>query len=199
MGTATTLAEAQLLEKNGIDIVIAQGSEAGGHRGTFLTNAEDALTKISTLTPLLIKELKIPVITAGGIMDAKGIAAALEQGASGVQMGTAFLCCTESKVPSAYKEILLNSHKGDSTLTRAFSGKLARGIKNKFIERMLTHENDILEYPIQNALTQPMRKTAQKLNLPEFMSLFAGESAYLCKEISAAALIKELTDELNKM
>lgn len=192
IGTATTLAEAKLLEENNIDAVVAQGSEAGGHRGTFLGNAEDALNGVSSLVPLIVEHTKIPVIAAGGIMNGKGIAAALASGASAVQMGTAFLCCTESGIHPLYKKILLSSKQDNTTLTRAFSGKLARGIINQFIIRMQSHENEILDYPIQNKLTSAMRKEANKQNNIDFMSMWAGQAAHLCKVLSAAELIESL-------
>jgi nitronate monooxygenase len=192
MGTATTLSEATLLEKRGIDAIVAQGSEAGGHRGTFIGKAEDALIKLSDLVPDLIHHTKIPIIAAGGIMDAKGISAALALGASAVQLGTVFLTCTESGIHPSYKQELLNTMQDSTTLTRVFSGKLARGINNKFISRMKLHETTILDYPIQNALTVPMRKEAAKKNSTDFMSMWAGQSAYLCENLSVAELIKKL-------
>ncbi len=196
MGTATSLAEAKLLEENNIDIIVAQGSEAGGHRGTFLGKAENALTSVSSLVSLLIEHIKIPVIAAGGIMNAKGIIELLILGASAVQMGTAFLCCTESGIHPLYKKLLLSLSKDNTTLTRAFSGKLARGIANEFITKMQSHEKYILDYPIQNTLTRAMRQTAAKQNNTEFMSMWAGQAAYLCKTLPAAQLIEELNREV---
>jgi nitronate monooxygenase len=196
IGTATTLAEAKLLEENNIDAIVAQGSEAGGHRGTFLSNADNALINISSLLPLLIEHIKIPIIAAGGIMTAKGIIELLKLGVSAVQMGTAFLSCTESGIHPLYKKLLLNSSYDNTTLTRAFSGKWARGIMNKFITRMQSHENNILDYPMQNALTRTMRQEATKQNNSEFMSMWAGQAAYLCKALPAAQLIEELDAEI---
>lgn len=200
IGTATSLEEAQLLEKGHIDAIVAQGSEAGGHRGTFIGKAEDALMPTETLVTSIGEWIKTPLIAAGGIMDAKGIVASLNSGASAVQMGTAFLCCLESGIHPLYKALLLSSKTDNTTLTRAFSGKLARGIDNKFIQRMRQYENDILDYPIQNTLTSPMRKEAAIKNLTDFMSLWAGQGACLCKEVPAAQLIRELGYEvgLNK-
>jgi nitronate monooxygenase len=199
IGTATTLAEAKLLEENNIDLIAAQGGEAGGHRGTFLESAENSLMSISSLIPLLIENIKIPVIAAGGIMTAKDIIKLLTLGASAVQMGTAFLCCLESGIHPLYKKLLLNiSHDNtDHTiLTRAFSGKLARGIVNKFITRMQVHEKNILDYPMQNALTSAMRKEAAKQNNTDFMSMWAGQAAQFCKALPAAQLIGELNNEV---
>lgn len=195
IGTATTPEEAILLEKNKIDAVVAQGSEAGGHRGTFLGRAEDALTSVSLLVPLICEHVKIPVIAAGGIMDARGILASIKLGASAVQMGTAFLCSNESSIHALYKKLLLDTEKDDTTLTKAFSGKLARGLVNKFIRRMQAHADAILNYPIQNALTSAMRREAGQKNMADFMSMWAGQGVNLCKKLPAAQLIRELNNE----
>lgn len=194
VGTATTLEEAKLLEECEVDAIVAQGNEAGGHRGTFLGKAEDALPSSTSFIPLLVDHIKIPVIAAGGIMDAKGIVAALTLGASAIQMGTAFLCCNESGIHPFYKKILLNTSSDNTTLTRAFSGKLARGIINKFIIRMEAHQHDLLDYPVQNALTLSMRKEAAKQNNVDFMSMWAGKVAHKCKNLSALEFIQELND-----
>jgi len=195
IGTATSLAEAKCLDESGIDAIVAQGSEAGGHRGTFIGNAENALMNLSSLISALVNGVNIPIIAAGGIVDAKGIIGALTLGASAVQMGTAFLCCPESGIHPLYKKLLLSLSHDNTTLTRAFSGKLARGIKNKFITRMESYKNNILDYPIQNALTNTMRKEAIKQNNTDFMSMWAGQSAYLCKELFAEKLIEQLDND----
>lgn len=195
IGTATTLAEALLLEKSGIDIIVAQGSEAGGHRGTFLGQAEDALIGLVSLIPQLIDQVKIPIVASGGIMDGRGISASIDLGAAGVQMGTAFLTCFESGIPDHYKQNLLEQREDNSVLTRAFSGKLARGIRNKFIDRMDSNTENILEYPIQNKLTTTMRKMAKEKNNIDFMSMWAGQSAQLCRQITASELITALVNE----
>lgn len=195
IGTATTLAEAQILEINKIDCIVAQGLEAGGHRGTFIGSAENALVPLSTLLSQLTT-LDTPIIAAGAIMNANNIVSALKQGAIAVQMGTAFLCCEESGIHPEYKKLLLNTKKDNTILTRAFSGKLARGLRNKFIERMKAHENSILNYPIQNALTTSMRKEASKQNNTDFMSMWAGQGVSLCRPISASTLIEELNEEV---
>lgn len=199
IGTATTLAEAVKLQEHEVDAIVLQGSEAGGHRGTFIGKPEDALTNISSLISLIIEQVNVPLIAAGGIMDANKMLSLLKRGAAAVQMGTAFLCCHESGIHSLYKNILLNASGDNTTLTRAFSGKLARGMINKFITRMQSHENDILDYPIQNALTTAMRKEAQKQNCVDFMSMWSGQATYLCKAISAAQLIAELNKEIMKI
>lgn len=196
IGTATNLVEAQLLEQHGIDFIVAQGKEAGGHRGTFLTSVDEGLIPLLDLIPHLITRVKTPIIAAGGIMTANDIATVMHAGAHAAQMGTAFLCCTEAATHPAYKNILLDSNDDLTVLTRAFSGKTARGIKNKFIEVMQKHENLILDYPIQNALTLPMRKVAQEKNNTDFMSMWAGCGMRFCSQLRVEELIKELTGQL---
>ena len=199
IGTATTLPEAQALEESGVDMIVAQGSEAGGHRGTFLSGEEDALIGLFSLIPQCVEQLKIPVIAAGGIMDGRGIVAAITLGAAAVQMGTAFLSCHESGIHDKYKEILLAQQHDSTTLTRAFSGKLARGIRNKFIDRIQDKQANILNYPIQNALTKSMRQKAKKVESTEFMSLWAGQAASLSREISAKDLMSKLVAEVEEL
>ncbi|MGM9452090.1 NAD(P)H-dependent flavin oxidoreductase [Legionella bozemanae] len=201
IGTATTLAEARVLEESGIDAIVAQGSEAGGHRGTFIGKAEDGLIGLFSLIPQFVDQIKIPIIAAGGIMDGRGIVAATHLGAEGIQMGTAFLSCFESGIPDVYKHALLTQQQDNTVLTRAFSGKLARGVRNQFIERMELRKINILDYPIQNALTNMMRKKTKEQNNIDFMSMWAGQSAPLCRNTSANELIRALVLEaeaLNK-
>jgi nitronate monooxygenase len=199
MGTATNLAEAKRLEELGIDMIAAQGAEAGGHRGTFIGKAKDSLFDMVTLTKTIIYNCKLPVIAAGGIMNAEGIVAALASGASGVQLGTAFIACPESGANSAYKELLVKTEFDDTILTTAFSGKLARGIKNKFTTRMQQHEAEILPYPVQNALTSPMRKASTSQNNTDFMSLWAGQHAYLTQGKPAAEIVEELNGQMSAL
>ncbi|KTD72703.1 NAD(P)H-dependent flavin oxidoreductase [Legionella tucsonensis] len=199
IGTATTLTEARMLEESGIDAIVAQGSEAGGHRGTFIGKAEDGLIGLFSLIPQFVDQIKIPIIAAGGIMDGRGIIAATYLGAEGIQMGTAFLSCFESGIPDAYKQVLLTQQHDNTVLARAFSGKLARGIRNQFIERMESRIINILDYPIQNTLTSMMRKKAKEQNNIEFMSMWAGQSAQLCRNTSANELIRALVLEVEAL
>jgi nitronate monooxygenase len=196
IGTATTLSEARELENQGIDMIVAQGSEAGGHRGSFLNAAENSLVAISDLVPQLVSNLKIPIIAAGGIMDGRSIVVALKLGASGVQMGTAFLSSDESGAHASYKQAIWNAHDDNTVLTRSFSGKLARAIRNKFITQMETHQELILDYPIQHALTSVMRKKAQEENCIDFMSMWAGQFARLSRKVNANTLMEQLIDEV---
>ena len=199
IGTATSLSEANALEQSGVDMVVAQGYEAGGHRGTFIGLPEQSLLGSFSLIPQLVDNVQIPVIAAGGIMNGSSVLAALMLGACGVQMGTAFLSCTESGIHPAYKEALLAITHDNTVLTKVFSGKMARGIRNKFIVSMEDVENSCLDYPIQNAMTKPMRQVANKQNNIEFMSLWAGQSACFCEAISASDLVKRITMDINDL
>lgn len=199
IGTATTLAEAFELEASGIDMIVAQGSEAGGHRGTFLGKAESALVSLMTLVPQLVEQIKLPIIAAGGIMDGRGIAATLNLGAAAVQLGTAFLSCPEADIHPKYKQALLELKQDNTRLTRAFSGKLARGIENKFISRMQNKEKYILEYPIQNALTKTMRQKAKEQDNIDFMSLWAGQAAQMSRGVGVSELVEKLVAEIKAL
>ncbi|MDR0140027.1 nitronate monooxygenase [Metabacillus idriensis] len=192
IGTATTVEEAILFEERGADVIVMQGSEAGGHRGTFNDSA-DACIGTMALVPQAADALCVPVIAAGGIADARGIAAALILGADGVQLGSVFIPCTESGAPAAYKAKILSSKEDETVLTRAFSGKYARGISNDFIQKMKPFENSILPYPVQNELTKRLRSHAAKELNAENMSLWAGQSLRLINESMSA---KEVLDRL---
>lgn len=198
IGTATTVREACLLEKNGVDMVVAQGYEAGGHRGTDLekTHLADALIGSMALIPQVVDAVNIPVIASGGIMDGRGIAAALVLGALGVQMGTAFLCCPESSIHSEHRKQLLDSTDESSRLTTAFTGRMARSLKNTFLLEMENQKNSILDYPLQSAIVKDIREAAQKQNNPDYMSLWAGQASALCQEKPAAQLFRLLVSEL---
>jgi nitronate monooxygenase len=197
IGTATTVREAKLLEINGVDAIVAQGYEAGGHRGTDmkLTSIHDALIGTMALVPQIVDAVKIPVIASGGIMDARGIVAALCLGASGVQMGTAFLTCTESSIHPEHRKLLLSSMDESTRLTKAFTGRFARSLKNDFLLEMEKRDFPILEFPVQSALVKDIREEAKKQNNPDYMSLWSGQASALCKNISAAELLQELVTE----
>lgn len=192
VGTATNVEEAEQLESRGVDAVCAQSSEAGGHRGTFIGEFKESLLGLSTLVPQIADKVQLPVIASGGIMDACGIAAALKLGAAAVQMGTAFLSCAEAGIHAKYKQTLLDTTKDETILTRAFSGKWARGIKNRFIDEMSEYEKLILPYPIQNVLTRALRKEAAVQNRTDFMSMWAGQGVALSKGLPVADLMAEL-------
>ncbi|MBC5638720.1 nitronate monooxygenase [Ornithinibacillus sp. BX22] len=197
MGTATTVREAVENEKAGMDIVVVQGSEAGGHRGSFIDSDRESLVGLMSLIPQVVDNVKIPVVAAGGIMDGRGLMASICLGAKGVQMGTAFLTCVESGANQVHKEAILSANEDYTVLTRSFSGKWARGIKNKFILEMQEHETILPDFPVQNTLTQDIRKTSAARNNPDFMSLWSGQNLRLAKNQTVSMLIKNLIAEAN--
>ena len=200
MGTATTVNEAVELEKAGIDAVVAQGSEAGGHRGTFRGDFSAAMIGTISLVPQVVDAVRIPVIASGGIMDGRGIAAALALGASAVQLGTAFLTCNESGIPDAYREAIFNAKEDQTRITRAFSGRPARGIVNRFMTEVESGDGGkaILPFPFQNALTRPLRTAAAKNGRAEFLSLWAGQGVRLACRQPAAELVARLVEETDE-
>lgn len=197
MGTATTVSEAIALEETGVDALVAQGSEAGGHRGTFGGDFTSGMIGTISLVPQIADAVKIPVVASGGIMDGRGIAAALALGASAVQMGTAFLTCDEAGIPNVYKEAILHAREDETRVTRAFSGRPARGIINRFMTELESEDaaDAILPFPLQNALTRPLRTAAAKQGRPEFLSLWAGQGVRLARRQTAAQLVERLVSE----
>jgi nitronate monooxygenase len=190
VGTATTVREGSRLEACGVDVVVAQGGEAGGHRGTFLGDFRDALIGTMALIPQMVDALSVPVIAAGGIMDGRGLAAALVLGAEAAQMGTAFLACEESGADPEFKKAVLGAAEDETAVTRAFSGRAARGIKNRFLVEVGEHEEELPPFPVQNALTRDVRAAAQRQGRPEFMSLWAGQAARLARPVTAARVVE---------
>lgn len=198
IGTATTVEEALGIEKLGMDAIVLQGSEAGGHRGSFLGECQESLIGLMSLIPQTADVVTIPLIAAGGIMDARGIAAAMCLGAKGVQMGTAFLTCVESGASQVYKDAILNTTEVRPVLTKAFTGKMARGLKNTFIIEMES-ETEIPDYPIQNLLTKELRKKSSHQNNPEYMSLWSGQSPRLAKHQAVMDLFDHIISQLEKL
>jgi nitronate monooxygenase len=194
IGTATTVEEAVALEHVGVDAVVTQGSEAGGHRGTFAGPFDMGMVGTMALVPQVADAVTVPVIASGGIMDGRGIAAALVLGAAAVQMGTAFLTCDEAGTPHAYKEAILQAREHETRLTSAFSGRPARGIVNRFMTEV-EHANAILPFPVQNALTRPLRTMAAQQGRAEYLSLWAGQGVRLARHQAAAALVARLAHE----
>jgi nitronate monooxygenase len=192
-GSATCVAEAKRLQELGFDFVIAQGGEAGGHRGTYLRDPQDALTGTLALTRLVVRAVRLPVVAAGGIMDGAGIAAALALGAQAAQLGTAFLACPESGAPQVHKQALTQTGEDDTRITEKFSGRAARGIANRFIRE--TRHAPTLAFPAQNHVTAALRAASAKAGKPDFVSLWAGQGAPLARAIPAAELIARLESE----
>jgi nitronate monooxygenase len=192
-GTATTVEEAVALETLGVDAVVAQGSEAGGHRGSFAQPFEAAMIGTMALVPQMVDAVRVPVVASGGIMDGRGIAAALALGASAVQMGTAFLTCEEAGISEAYKEEILNAREHETRITRAFSGRPARGIVNRLMTEFADAE--VPGFPLQNALTRSLRTAAGKAGRTEFLSLWAGQGLRLARRQKAGDLVARLVAE----
>jgi nitronate monooxygenase len=193
IGTATTVDEARQLQAAGVDAVVAQGSEAGGHRGTFAVPFEAAMIGTFALVPQVVDAVTIPVIASGGIMDGRGIVAARALGAAAVQMGTAFLVCEESSTAEAHKAALLNGREDATAITRAFSGRPARGLANAFMREADTAGP--LPFPLQNALTRPMRNEAARAGDAERLALWSGQGVRLARRLPAAELVRRLVAE----
>lgn len=193
--SATCVAEARHLEALGVDFIIAQGAEAGGHRGSYLRDPYEAMTGTLALTRLIVREVKIPVVAAGGIMDGAGIAAVLALGAQGAQLGTAFLTCVESGAARVHKDHLLAAQEDTTMITEKFSGKPARGLANRYMREMNASNAPQLAFPAQNALTGPLRAAATKAGNPDFVSMWSGQAAPLAREMPAAELVAALERE----
>jgi nitronate monooxygenase len=198
IGTATTRDEAIALEQAGVDVVVASGFEAGGHRGSFLRASEDSLTGTISLVPQVVDAVRVPVVAAGGIADARGIAAAFALGAEGVQMGTVFLACEESGASSLHREAILGGKARRTALTRGFTGRLARGIHNQLLEAMNQPGVAILPYPLQRALMRNLAVPAQQAGRSEFLALWAGQSAGLARHSDAAILLQSLVNGVSE-
>lgn len=196
IGTVTTVEEALAWEAIGADAVVASGVEAGGHRGTFIGRQQDATMSARELWPAVVAAVRIPVIAAGAIMDGADIRAALAAGAQAVQMGTAFLVTDEAVVHPAYKARLLAGGDIRTRLTRAFSGRYARGIENRFMRQMESVEALVPAYPVQNALTGSIRAAAAANNDAEWMSLWAGAAVGRARAMPTAALMRTLVAEM---
>ena len=195
VASVTSVAEGHKAEASGIDFIIAQGGEAGGHRGTWIGEWEDSMIGTMSLVAQLTADVSTPVIAAGGIMDGRGMAAAMALGAVGVQMGTAFLSCPEAGIHPEYKKALMSAEDDTTTVTKAFSGRPARGLRNRFITEMEKSDAPLLPFPLQNNLTSALRKAAAEAEDTDFMSMWCGQSAALSRGLPAAELIKTIIYE----
>ena len=193
-GSANCVAEAKGLESAGFDFVIAQGGEAGGHRGSYLRDPYQSLTGTLALTRLIVQAVRVPVVAAGGIMDGAGIAAVLALGAQAAQLGTAFLPCAESGASQVHKDLLVRLTEDETAITEKFSGKPARGIVNRFMREMADAPH--LTFPAQNGLTRNLRAASDKAGKPDFVALWAGQAAPLSRALPAAQLVDQLEQEL---
>lgn len=192
-GSATTVAEAKRLESLGFDFVIAQGGEAGGHRGTWMRDPADAMTGTLALTRMLVRAVRVPVVAAGGIMDGAGVAAVLALGAEAAQLGTAFVPCPESGAPAVHKQALLDAVEDDTRVTEKFSGKPARGLANRFMREAADFPQ--IAFPAQNALTGKLRQASAKAGKADFFALWAGQAVPLARALPAAELVAEIGRE----
>jgi nitronate monooxygenase len=194
VGTATSLEEAGLLEQSGVNAIVLQGIEAGGHRGIFDANAADPEISALDLLEACRGKLRVPLIAAGGIMSRNDIARALSKGAQAVQMGTAFLACKEAGTSAPYRKCLLQSPVRDTRTTRVFSGRLARGVINRFMTEMEKTPDALLPFPIQNVFTRDLRAAGVKAGSSQFLSLWAGTGKGELWTGSASELIAQLFD-----
>jgi nitronate monooxygenase len=196
IGTVTTVDEALAWEVAGADAVVASGVEAGGHRGTFLGPQEEADLPARILWAQVARAVSVPVIAAGGIMTGVDILEAQRVGAQAVQMGSAFLVCDESGIHPAYRQALLSVGDTPTRLTRAFSGRYARGIENRFMREMSDVEKRVPAYPVQNALTTPIRAAGAARGDTGLMSLWAGADIRRARPMPVAKLMQTLVAEM---
>ncbi|HUQ51118.1 MAG TPA: nitronate monooxygenase [Gammaproteobacteria bacterium] len=196
VASATTVAEARWLEANGADAIVAQGAEAGGHRGMFLTT--DVGTQIGTfaLVPQIAKAVRVPVIAAGGIADARGVAAAMALGAAGVQVGTAYLLCHEATTSAVHRAALQSDAARETALTNVFTGRPARGIVNRLMRELGPISALAPAFPLAAAAIGALRARAEPRGCGDFSPLWAGQNVGGCKEIAAAELTRELAEGL---
>jgi nitronate monooxygenase len=197
LSSATTVEEARWLEAHGADAVIAQGVEAGGHRGMFLT--EDLTTQVGTfaLLPQIVRAVKVPVIAAGGIADADGVAAALALGASAVQVGTAYLLCPEATTSAIHRAALKSEAARHTALTNVFTGRPARGIVNRIIREQGPISPHAPAFPLATSAMGPLRAKAEASGSGDFSPLWSGQNAAGCREIPAAELTRQLASRLS--
>jgi nitronate monooxygenase len=199
IGTATTPEEGAALQEAGVDAVVGSGFEAGGHRGSFLRPSEDSLTGTLSLIPQVVDSVHVPVIAAGGIGDARGVVAALALGAEAVQMGTVFLACEESGASRLHRETLRRRDAKHTALTKGFTGRLARGIRNHLMEDLNRAETEILPYPLQRELVRNLTIAAEAAGRADLVPMWAGQSANLSTCTDASAFLTSLVEEVSEI
>jgi nitronate monooxygenase len=189
------VAEARALDDAGVDAVIAQGWEAGGHHGTFQNSFEDYGVGSMALIPQVVDAVEVPVIAAGGICDGRGIAAALVLGASAVQMGSVFLSCPEANISAAHRAALNDTSDDTTRLTRAFSGRPARAMNNRYIEAMAQTRSRLPDYPTMYGLSKPLQQASAEQGKSGFEFFLWGQAAALNREMTTTGLMELLVDE----
>lgn len=199
IGTATTPEEAARLEATGVDAVIAQGAEAGGHRGAFLADPERSLVGLVALLPQIADRVEIPVIAAGGIMDGRGIAAALALGADGASLGTAYLVCEESAASDTHKRLVAEASPEATVITSVYSGRAARALRTPLIEELESSRLAIPPFPLQGMLTRALNTSAVEQGDEERMLLLSGQAGALARPMSAGQLTARLAAETHEI
>ena len=197
LSTATTVDEALWLEAHGVDVIVAQGIEAGGHRGMFLS--DDVSTQVGTLAllPQIVRAVGVPVVAAGGIADARGVSAALALGASGVQIGTAYLLCHETMTSAIHRAALKSETARHTALTNVFTGRPARAVMNRIMRELGPMSTVAPGFPLAATPIMPLRAKAEAQGSSDFSSLWSGQNASGCKEVPAAELTRQLADGLH--
>jgi nitronate monooxygenase len=192
LASATTVDEARWLEAHGADAIIAQGLEAGGHRGHFLSHDLTLQSGLFALLPQIVQAVGIPVIAAGGIVDARGVAASIALGAAGAQVGTAYLLCPESTTSAVHRSALKSDASQHTALTNLFSGRPARGIVNRAMRELGVLNEAVPEFPLAATAMAPLRARAERDGRGDFSPLWSGQNASACSETPAAQLTREL-------
>jgi nitronate monooxygenase len=187
--------EARHLEAIGVDFIVAQGAEAGGHRGTFLHVPEHVMTGTLALVRQVVQAVRVPVVAAGGIMDGAAIAAVLALGAQAAQVGTAFLLCPESGASEVHRKAIASMDGDETTITRAFSGKPARAVRNRFIDSAERAGLPFLPFPVQQKLTAPLRAASAREGSPDHIAGWSGQAGSLGRRLPAQDLVRTLMEE----
>ncbi|MFE0501060.1 NAD(P)H-dependent flavin oxidoreductase [Lysobacter soli] len=192
LSSATTVDEARWLDAQGVDAIVAQGLEAGGHRGHFLSDDLDAQAGTFALLPQIVRAVRVPVIAAGGIADAAGVAAARALGAAGVQVGTAYLLCPEATTSAVHRQTLTADAGGDTALTNLFTGRPARGIHNRLMRELGAMRDDVPAFPLAAGALAPLRGKAEAMGRGDFSPLWAGQNTTGCRVVPAAEITRDL-------
>lgn len=196
VGAATSIAEAQALEAAGVDMIVATGAEAGGHRPSFLAAAEESLIGTFALVQLISRRVTVPVIAAGGIADGPGMRAAFALGASAVQIGTAFLACAESGASDGHRSVLFSERSHSTALTRGFTGRLARGVRNRLTDELAAHHDDLPPFPITHWFASRLKLGIDSDARSDLIALWSGQIAPNLTHRNAAPLMHALIEDL---